>query len=215
MTNTLRVFARCAVASMILVAASVPALGQAVRERELKPSFDFTLIEIPVEVVSIRLSGEEAAPGRKIKAGDDWLRGVSFKLKNVSDKPIAYVAITLLFSDPEDSTRPERAVGYSLSYGPDITSQKTPLRKNAPKAIQPGETVDLVLSHEKYPVFLNILAYGGMTPDVATAKYYVHTVAFENEPDTVWRQGNLLRRDSHDRNKFNVVGRYALPERQQ
>jgi hypothetical protein len=50
-----------------------------------------------------------------------------------------------------------------------------------------------------------------MTPDVATAKYYFHSVAFQNEPDVVWRGGKLMRRDPADRDKFNVVGPYPLP----
>jgi hypothetical protein len=215
MTSILRGLTHCAVAFLILATFSALGLGQEVRERELKPSFDSTLIQIPVEVVSIKLRGEEVEPGKKIKAGDDWLRGVSFTLKNVSDKPIAYVAITLQFSEPEDAAHPEHFVVYFLSYGLDITSKVPSLSQKVPKAIEPGEMMDLVLSNEKYPIFLNVLAQAKMTPNVATAKYDIHSVAFENEPDIVWRGGNLMRRDPNDPNKFNVVERYTLPAKRE
>jgi hypothetical protein len=211
MISILRGLTHCAVAFLILATFSVLALGQEVRERELKPSSDFTLIQMPVEVVSIKLRGEEVKAGKKIKAGEDWLRGVSFTLKNVSDKPIAYVAITLQFSEPEDAPHPEHVVVYFLSYGLDITSVGPSLSRKVPKSIEPGEMVDIVLSNEKYPIFLNVLAQGRMTPNVATVKYGIYSVAFENEPDIVWRGGNLMRRDPNDPDKFNVVERYTLP----
>ena len=212
MTGTLGSFTRYAAGVLILMSASVSTFGQAVKERELKPAFDFRVIQSPVEILSIKLNGEEVEPGKKIKAGDDWLRGVAFKLKNVSDKPIAYVALTLQFYYPEAATRPERVVGYFLSYGLDITSSRHPLPENAPRAIRPGETMDLVLSNEKYLAMLDILSRAGVTANVATARYYVHSAAFEHEPDVVWQQGKLMRRDPDDHNKFNVVGQYSFPD---
>lgn len=214
MPGTLRSLTLGAVLFSFL-AATGSAFAQQVKDRQLMPAFDFANIQMPVEILSVKLNGKGIEPDDKIRADEDWLRGLSFTLKNVSDKPIAYVAITLQFSYPEDSARPERVVGYFLSYGLDITSERPSLWKNAPGAIQPGKIVNLVLSNEKYPVFLNVLGQGGMTPDVSTAKYYVHSVAFENEPDIVWQGGNLMRRDPNDPNKFNVVERYNLPAKRE
>lgn len=213
MTSTLRRLSRCAAVALILAAASFPAPGQAVKERQLKPAFDFTTIQMPVEILSIKLDGKDIEPGEKVKGDEGWLRGLSFTLKNISDKPIAYVAIYLLISYPEDVKYPDHVVGYSLSYGLDITSERPALWKNAPRAIRPGESVSLVLSEEKYPIFVNMLTRAGMTTDVTTAKYYVYAVAFENEPDLIWKGGNLMRRDPDNHEKFNVVGRYSLTAR--
>ncbi|MCA1601035.1 MAG: hypothetical protein LC776_05130 [Acidobacteria bacterium] len=214
MSGTLRNLTPGAVLVLFL-AATGSAFAQQVKDRQLIPALDFANIQMPVEILSVKLNGRDIQPGEKLRAGEDWLRGLSFTLKNVSDKPIAFVRITLQFSYPEDSARPGRIVGYFLSYGLDITSERPSHWKNAPGAIQPGKAVNLVLSNEKYPVFLNILAQGGMTPDVSTAKYYVASVAFENEPDIVWRGGNLMRRDPNDPNKFNVVERYTVPSRRE
>src|SRR6185436_7507291 len=86
----------------LVLAATIFAIGtaastsaQELRDRQLKPAADFTTIQMPVEIVSVKLKGSDVAPGQKIKGDDDWLKGVSFTLKNISDKPIAYVEVGL------------------------------------------------------------------------------------------------------------------------
>ncbi len=51
----------------------------------------------PVEVVAVQVKGEPVMPGRSFAADDDWLLGLTFRLKNVSDRPISYVEISLRF----------------------------------------------------------------------------------------------------------------------
>src|SRR5438105_4097175 len=76
--------------TILLICASTSALAQELRDHELKPAFDFSTVQMPVEIVSIKLKGKEVAPGEKIKGDDDRLKSLSFTLKNISDKPIAY-----------------------------------------------------------------------------------------------------------------------------
>jgi hypothetical protein len=189
---------------LILAAGSGSTLAQEIKDRELKPAFDFTRIQMPIEIVSIRLNGKEVQPGEKIKGNDDWLKGVSFTVKNVSDKPIAYVEIGLQFPQPNGF------VAYSLNYGIDL-SRDTPRRESSPPAIQPGEKLDLVLTKERYQVFLNVLARGGASSTFEVAPYYVDKVCFDNEPDVIWQAGNLKRRDPNQIGKFDVIERYVLP----
>src|SRR6185436_16564905 len=70
------------VAIVIGCAMLASASAQELRDRELKPAFDFTTIETPVQIVSIKLNGSEVAPGQKIKGDDNWLTGVSFTVRN-------------------------------------------------------------------------------------------------------------------------------------
>lgn len=54
------------VTSVILfVSIAASASGQELRDRELRPAIDFTTIEMPVEIVSIKVKGKSVAPGRK------------------------------------------------------------------------------------------------------------------------------------------------------
>jgi hypothetical protein len=181
--------------------------AQQARDRELAPAYDLTAARMPVEIISIKLNGKDVRPGEKIKGDDGWLQGLSFAFKNISGKPIAYVGVGLRFPQPKGY------VVYSLNYGVDF-SRGEPRRESSPPAIQPGETLDLVLTKEKYPTFLRILALGGASSSFDTATYFIERVCFENESDVIWEGGNLKRRDPNQFTKFNVIERYVLPARQ-
>ena len=206
-----RSLSRCAVV-IFACATSASIVAQDLRDRELRPAFDFTTIQMPVEIVSIKLSDREIQPGDKIKGGDDWLQGLSFTLKNVSDKAIAYVAVSLRFDSPP-SAQPRRVVVFVLSYGVDY-SRREPRRASSPSALQPGETVDLILTKERYANFLEILRRGDIPPSFDVAPYFVERVSFEDDPDVIWEAGHLKRRDPTTIGRFNVMEHYVLPTRQ-
>jgi hypothetical protein len=207
MPGTLRSLALGAALCSCLVATSGPTYARQVRDRELRPAIDFAKIQMPVEIVAVKLNGEDVRPGEKIPGDDDWLRGVSFTLKNVSDKPIAYVAVALQFPQPEGF------VAYLLSYGVDL-SRGDHRRGFSPPAIEPGATVDLALTKEEYPSFLRILDRGGAARRFDAAAYYVDRICFEGEPDIIWAAGMLKRRDPERPTEFKAIERYALPARQ-
>lgn len=197
-------------AALVFLLFAVPAgsiQAQDKKERELRPDFDFSTIQMPVEFVSVKLKGIDVHPGEKIKGNDDWLLGLSFTLKNMSDKPIAYLSVGLRF------LRPERVVGYVLSYGVD-SSRGELRRESSPSVIQSGESVTLMLTNEKYPNFLEITALAGGVSSFETVPYYLDRVSFEGEPDIIWEGGNLKRRDPQIPSNFDVIGRYVLPARQ-
>lgn len=208
MAGTLRRLALGLLLFSLLAAAAEPTCAQQLRDRGLSPAFDFSRVQMPVEIVAIKLNGEEVRPGEKIRGDDDWLRGLSFTLKNVSDKPLAYVAVALHFPQPQGS------VAYFLSYGVDL-SRREHRQESSPPAIQPGGTVEVVLTKENYAVFLRILERGGAARSFDTAAYYVDRICFDGEPDIIWEGGKLKRRDPARPTEFIVVEKYALPARQQ
>jgi hypothetical protein len=203
MKNILRGFALSAIV-LLMLATSAQTFAQQVRSRSLAPAFEFTNIQMPIEIVSIKLNGKEVQPGEKIEADDDWLLGLSFTLKNISDKPIAFIEIGLRFPQPNGF------VVYSLNYGVDF-SRGEPRREGSPPAIEPGETFNLALSKEKYPGFQRILALGGASKSFDSVPYHIARICFEGESDIIWEGGNLKRRDPNEFTKFNVIERYALP----
>lgn len=204
MIGTFRSLALGAALFSLLAAATGSTLAQQLRERELRPAFDFTKIQSPLEVTSVKLNGREVQPGEKIRGDDDWLQGLTFTLKNISAKRISYVEVALRFP------RPQGFVAYILSYGVDL-SRGDHRKASSPPAIRPGEAVNLALTKEKYPGFLRILALGGAARSFDTAPYYIERVCFEGEPDVIWAGGMLKRRDPNQPTEFKVAERYALP----
>jgi hypothetical protein len=198
----------------LVLAAAIFAIGtvastsaQAVRDRELKPAIDFSTIQMPVEIVSVKLNGSDVGPGQKIRGDDDWLKGVSFTLKNISDKPIAYVEVGLRFEPPPGAAR---VVVFILSYGVDY-SRGLPRSGSSPLPIQPDQTVDLVLTDERYPNFLQILSLGGMPRSFDVVPYYVSRVCFEDDPNVIWEGGYLKRKNPAFLGRFDIIERYKLP----
>ena len=181
--------------------------GQEIRDRELKPAIDFATIEMPVQIVSIKLKGTDVAPGEKIKGDNDWLKGVCFTVKNISDKPIAYVAIGLRFEPPPGGAR---VVVFTLSYGL-YYSGGVPRSGSSPLPIQPDQTVDLVLTNERYANFLQILSMGGMPLGFDVVPYYVERVSFEDDPNIIWEGGYLKRKNPAFICRFDIIEKYKLP----
>lgn len=195
-------------AGVVLILATSPlVMTQELKDRQLRPAFDFRLIQMPVEIVSMKVNGKEIQAGEKINGNDDWLRGLSFTLKNISDKPISYISMRLRVD------RPTRILVYNLDFGFDPSSgaYKSELH---PRIIAPGESVDIVLTKDKYAVFLNMLNLAEFSHDFDVAQYYVGRVRFENEPDVIWEGGNLKRRDPNSSSKFDVIEKYVLPAHQ-
>ena len=203
-----RPFVHLALVLSVLAASSSSISAQEIiRDRQLVPAFDFSTIQMPVEIVSIKLNGNEIRPGDKIQGNDEWLRGVSFTLKNISDQPIAYVNIGIKFPLPNGF------VVYSLPYGVNLSVDE-PRRESSPSTLRPGQSVDLVLTKERYKSFLYVLGQAGAPSSFDTASYYVETVSFDNQPDIIWQHGFLKRRHPSEIGRFDVIERYVLPGKQ-
>lgn len=203
-----RPFARLLIVFTILVAASLSIAAQEIRDRQLVPAVDFSTIQMPVEIVSIKLNGEDIQPGQNIKGNDDWLKGLSFTLKNISDRPIAWVNIGFKFGLPNGF------VVYSLPYGIALFRGDWRREGYSPPPLQPGESVTLALTGRNYQSFLYVLEQANAPRSFDKAPFYIETVCFEDEPDVIWQGGYLKRRDPKDQFKFDVIERYVLPAKQ-
>jgi hypothetical protein len=202
-----RTSARLALVIALLAAASLSVQAQEIKDRQLLPAYDFAKVQMPVKIVSIELAGKTIAPGEPIKGDDNWLRGISFTLENVSDQPIAYVDIGFKFPLPNGF------VVYNLNYGVDM-ARGEPRRAGSPPAIEPGQTVELVLNDRRYESFLNVLSQANAPSKFETASFYVETVCFEGQPDVIWQGGYLKRRHPTEIGRFDAFERYVLPARQ-
>jgi hypothetical protein len=101
----------------------------------------------PVEIVAIKVKAVTIEPGHKFTAEDDWLNGLTFTLKNVSDKPIVYADVELLFPAPSGSQ--VAGAVYELRYGRNPIIPNTSTSSDTLKAIMPGESLDLTLSESE------------------------------------------------------------------
>lgn len=203
-----RSFACWALVLSILAAASLSIQAQEMTDRQVVPAYDFSTIQMPVEIVSISLNGKEIRPGEKIKGNGNWLRGISFRVKNISDQPLAYVNIGFKFPLPNGFV-----VVNVLNYGINLSHGDFRTEPSQP-AIQPGQTLDLVLTKQRYDSFLYVLAQASAPSSFETAPYFVERVCFENQRDVIWQDGFLKRRNAAEIGRFDAFERYVLPVKQ-
>ena len=182
--------------------------AQELRDRQITWAYDYSTIQMPVEIVSIKLNGKDIAPGEKIQGDENWLKGIAFTLKNVSDQPISFVNVAFKFPQPNGF-----AVVIVLTHGLN-TALGEIKREPSPPVIKPGQTQELVLTKERWDSFLYVLAQTKVPRNFDTAPFYVDTVCFEGQPDVIWQYGYLRRRHAVDRSRFDTIQKYFLPVKQ-
>jgi len=95
----------------IVFLVSAPAVAQLQRQIEWpeKSKFNSKTYTTPdnhmidrineIEIEAILVNGREIAVGEPFAADTDWLKAISFRVKNVSDKPIKRIQITLVLPE--------------------------------------------------------------------------------------------------------------------
>ena len=167
--------------------------------------------QTPVEVVSVSVGGKPVEPGRPFEAGDDWLLGLTFRVKNVSDRPGMFVDISLRI--PAEAGRKHRTVSFvgPVRYGcwPDFPPCFTDAAGSSAE-IKPGETGEVSLKGTPEWFAMLPARLGAATP-VVSAEYDIDLVFFDAE--TQWSRGLLFRRDPSQPDSYRMQGKYVLPKK--
>ncbi len=154
----------------------------------------------PVEFVSIESDGQPVRPNEKFERTGEWLNGLTFKIRNVSGKPIVYLAIVLLF--PETG-RQEPPKVYFLKYGvnPLTASMRVNVRQTEePRLLAPEDTAELRLSPVKFKALREFMAQNWKIEDLTEMNYRIGAVFFED--GTQWSAGSYLRPDPDAPGRF-------------
>jgi len=101
-----------------------------------------SIVKEPV-AISIKHRGQHVEANQEFDGDADWLKDVTLKLTNVSDKTITYIAIHLIF--PETATAEKSSTGLhqiELGVHPDVPSNRSPI------ALRPGDSMEVTLGNE-------------------------------------------------------------------
>ncbi len=151
----------------------------------------FTPSNEPIDVTQIRVKAKAVKLGKEFDDGPDWLKHVTFRIKNKSDKVITFLQIDLDF--PETEAVAGAIMMRQLFFGqrPDF---KSTLR-NPPLYLQPNETMEVSLEKEygdikalielKYPSVENINKLTIRTSDIVfeDGTLYAGGMFFRRNPD--------------------------------
>jgi hypothetical protein len=161
----------------------------------------------PVEITKLKLKGKPINFDRAFDAEDDWIKGLSVDVKNVSDREIVYLKIELNF--PADDSEERFYVTY-LEHGRQ-PAEGSDTAAPTIKPIRPGETITLAVP-EGVPeaVRRSLRKEGsGNALKLNRIKLYANQAWFDK--DTMWMLGTTFVRDPVSKELKPVNQISALP----
>jgi hypothetical protein len=115
--------------------------------------------------------------GKKARASKEWLEGLIFEVKNVSNKPIKYFELQLDFPDIKMLERP--AMG-SLEYGLLSIRDGHKLGNEAAPLLMPGQTATLIFAATEARALQNWAIAQGNSQGINAIKVRLGLVAFDS-----------------------------------
>ena len=142
----------------------------------------------PVEIVDIKVRGKETKLNSKIYGEDeDWLSGLTFKVKNKSSKTISSISLLLTFPETK-ATGNMMVLPLSLGGDPKLAG-KGP----EPISWKPNEKVEFSLSSERYSKLKGIIETRTSINNINRVIIEPQLIIFDD--DTAWSMGEELHRD--------------------
>ncbi|HAF13560.1 MAG TPA: hypothetical protein DCK99_07640 [Blastocatellia bacterium] len=136
-----------------------------------------------LEIVDMTVAGRSITVGQPFAADKDWLRSLTFRMRNVSGQPITGARIG--FDLPETKTE-DHSLGFSLEYGKGLS---TGIPSDEQKVIMPNEEFELKFNEAQYERHRKFVAERSTIPSFSKVWIGVTTVKFED--GSSWASGCL------------------------
>jgi len=153
-----------------------------------------------VEFEEIKVAGKPVKFDQRFDGNDDWIPTVGFKAKNISDKPIVYLAVNINF--PESRAKLGGAMmSYPIEFGqrPDSALPS----RGEPMVLLPNDTVEINLQNH-YPGIKAFIERRLTLKEIHQADLEVNFVIFDDK--TGWSAGNYYRQDPVNPDRYINIG---------
>jgi hypothetical protein len=159
----------------------------------------------PVEIVAVKVKGVPIEPKQEFDGDNDWLNGMTLTLKNISDRPVAYVSV--LVGAPYGQRNDRTNAGAVLHYGARSLrpGENYPAGFIKPEPLAPGQKVDLVLAERERDQLQSYLEEKNASSDITELNVRLYEVFFEGDSDTMWSTGRMLRLDPNNPDRWIPV----------
>ncbi|PYS23424.1 MAG: hypothetical protein DMF72_09370 [Acidobacteria bacterium] len=158
----------------------------------------------PVDMEDIQVRDDQGLksvkPGSKFHGNEDWLKGLTLRLKNTSDKSIVYAEIRVYVPTSETEDKP---VAFSLRYGVMPRPGSDNFGLNPSQPIAHGRSVTVTLSDDDYELGKNIVREKRGNVNFNHLEIRVGMIVFDD--GTAWKNGYSLRRDPNDPERWVPV----------
>lgn len=144
----------------------------------------------PISITEVKVKGINITPNSKFLSEEDWLDGLTIRIKNESNKTILFASVDLHFQRPAGS-RGLMAVN-TISFGNGALLLRTPTLEQTAK-LMPDETATMSITGEELSAIKQLLEQNGYPADIETIKLKIGRVIFDD--DSMWYSGTYLSRD--------------------
>jgi hypothetical protein len=154
----------------------------------------------PAEIVNIKVKGKAIKSNEKFEGESDWLKNVTFEVKNVSKKPITFIRVDIDFPETRATGRLMLHQIF-LGQNPEATSTLG----NVPLHLMPEKSlkVSLVSQHDRIERLLK-LRYPSVE-NMNEINIALGDAIFDD--GTAWSGGNIFKRnpDPNSPRKWIIV----------
>lgn len=152
----------------------------------------------PIKIRKLKTKGKTIELDKKFFEEEDWLKGLTVIVENISDKPISRIELELSFPRPEGSSETIPTYTVKMIYGRDPSDADAAVQKQ----VLPGESVDVKLLEVNLPFIKKDLQELGYPEKTTHVQVMVDSVTFSD--GTMWAGGETLYPDpANPKQKFN------------
>lgn len=167
-------------------------LTSTVRQGQTRIVVTTTDLRPPIKITNVKAKGREIETDRHFQDDDDWLRGLTIRLINQSEKTVTFVEVLGMFHRTEDQM-PGLPAGWPFSkgidpFGPEVLGE-------APKfePVLPGGQIEIVLSDLEYEEIRRFLKDVQFPNAIKRLELEVIKIGFSD--GTAWNTNGTYKRD--------------------
>jgi hypothetical protein len=141
----------------------------------------------PIAITLIKSQTGELKPGKAFNTGEDWFRGLTFSIRNDSEKPINYITLSIRFPRPKGQDG-ELDFVEPLDYGASpipYDDGRVPI--NTVEPLLPGASVELRLTDQAYYEVKQLLTESKYPKSIKKIRVTVQMLGFVD--GTLWVAG--------------------------
>lgn len=153
----------------------------------------------PVKITLVKSRIGVIETDKKISASDDWLRGLTIRVRNDSGMVVTGVVIYIRFPRPANQAK-ELDLWAPIQYGRDPFEPPEDYPLPPAEPILPGQTKDITLSDREYDELRAILDNLNYPASIKAIKLEVRIIGFQD--GTAWSTGKIFRRDPNNPGKW-------------
>jgi hypothetical protein len=145
----------------------------------------------PIEIIELTTNGKVTKLNKEVDASEEWLKGLSLKIRNTSDKPIVSFYLTFILPDTESSGNPPLAL--PIHYG---ASPPGAPRSGIGEPLEPNSTIDISITDQMYAILKPKIESIMPLRNLNHLQVGLDLIIFDD--DTAWSAGELMRRDPNN-----------------